>query len=173
MKLRNVLTVFGTATATAVLTLLLFAPWSGSAQAGPAVKPVIAQPQLSAKGCTFTLKTDKASYEAGETPKIEVQAGKPTDKPVDVSVWVAASATAPVSPASRMLPIPQVVWSHEYAFHLAPGETKPMSADWTALPAGKSIAITLTDKDGAVLMGSFGVPTPGGPNSVQSPVASK
>ena len=61
MKLRNVLTMLGTAAVTAVLTLALLAPRGGSAQAGPAVQPVIAQPQLTSHGCTFSLKTDKAA----------------------------------------------------------------------------------------------------------------
>jgi hypothetical protein len=162
MKIRNVLTALGAAAVTAALTLALLAPW-GDAQAGPAVRPFIAQPRLTSQGCTFALKTDKEAYEAGEAPGVEVAASNPTDKPVDASVWVSVTTRAPTNPMSRMLPMPLALWSHEYAFTLAPGETKSLKAACAGLPAGKNVSILLTDQKDAILAASLGIPA-GGPN---------
>ncbi len=153
MKLRNVLTVLGTAAATAAVTLALFTPWGGDAQAGPAVQPVISQAQLASQGCTFTLKTDKTAYEAGQAPAVEVTASNPTDKPVTASVWVTVTSTSPTSPMSRMLPIPVVLWSHEYAFTLEPDSTKALTAACAGLPAGGNVGITLSDQKNAAPRG--------------------
>ena len=166
MKIRNVLTVLVTAAATAGLTLALLAPWGGEARAVPAGKLVIALPQLTSHGCTFALKTDKAAYEAGETPAVEVAASNPTDKPVDASVWVSVTTRAPSNPMSRMLPMPLTLWSHEYAYHLAPGETKALKADCAGLPAGQNVSMLLADQKDAILAASIGVPV-GGPNGGQ------
>jgi hypothetical protein len=158
MKLRNVLTVLGTAVVTAALTLALLAPWGGSVQAGPAVHPTIAQPQLTSQGCAFTLKTDKATYEAGQSPAVEVTAVNPTDKPVSASVWVTVTSTTPTSRMSRMLPMPLTLWSHEYTFTLASDERKSLSAECKAMPAGGNVAITMTDQNNGILAGVYGVP---------------
>lgn len=158
MKLRNVLLMLGTAVVTAALTLALLAPWGGSAQAGPVVHPVIAQPQLASQGCRFALKTDKATYEAGQSPAVEVTAVNPTDKPVNASVWVTVTSTSPTSPMSRILPIPVVLWSHEYAFTLAPDERKSLSAACKAIPSGGNVAMTITDQNNGILAGVYGVP---------------
>ncbi|HVS34127.1 MAG TPA: hypothetical protein VMS17_01015 [Gemmataceae bacterium] len=158
MKLRNVLTVLGTATITAVLTLALLAPWAGKAEAGPTVHPTIAQAQLASHNCTFSLTTDKPDYEAGQTPQIEVKAVNPTDQPATVSVWVTVTTTSPASRMSRMLPMPTVVWSHEFAFTLKPDETKSLTATCAAMPALGNVAILLSDQNMSVLAGVYGVP---------------
>jgi hypothetical protein len=166
MILRNFMTVIGTAVVTAALTLTLAAPQGDNvALAGPAVKPVIARPQLTSHGCTFMLKTDKASYEAEESPVIEVTASNPTDKPVNATVWVNITSTAPTSRLSRMLAVPRSLWSQDFAFSLKAGETKSMSATCQAkLPAGQDVRIILNDKKEAVMATSVGVPARGGPN---------
>jgi hypothetical protein len=168
MKLRNVLTVLGAATVTAVLTLALLAPWSGKAQAGAVVHPVIGQAQLTSQNCTFSLTTDKAAYEAGQAPKIEVKAVNPTNQPVSTSVWVVVTSTTPTSPMSRMLPMPTVVWSHEYAFQLGPDETKSLSADCVGLPALGNVSISMTDQKATIMAGSYGVPAQGQTNTAQA-----
>ncbi len=173
MKLRNVLAVLGTAAVTAALTLALFAPWDGDAQAGPAVQPVITQSQLKSQGCTFTLKTDKTSYEAGQAPAVEVTATNPTDKPVTATVLVTVTSTSPTSPMSRMLEIPTTLWSHEFAFTLPPDANQSLTAACAALPAGKNVAMTLTDQQqNAVLAGLVAVPQQGVPNAAQNTVSS-
>jgi hypothetical protein len=170
MKLRDVLTVLGTAAVTAAATLALLAPrGDGNAQAAPAVQPVISQPQLTSQGCTFTLKTDKTGYEAGESPVIEVTGTNPTDKSVTASVWVGVTVTSPVSRMSRMMPIPTTVWTHEYAFTVPPGESKSISAKCAAqLMPLQNVGILMTDKNAAILGVVVGVP-----GQVQNSVAAQ
>ncbi len=165
MKLRNVLTVLGTAAATTAVALGLAFLWAGGrAEAGPAaVKPTIARPQLTTPDCLFSLKADKAAYEAGEKPVFEVTAVNTKKQDVKVSVWVNVSAVAPTNPMSRMLPRPRSLWSEEVAFTLEPGETKTRKVTCgAALPAGQSVSITLSDKKETVMPVVF--PVQGGPN---------
>jgi hypothetical protein len=153
------MTVLVTAVATVAVTLALASPWDSSAQAGPAIKLSIAQPKLTSQGCTFVLTTDRASYEAGESPVIEVTATNPTDKPVDASVWVTVTGTSPLSRRSRMLTLPSTLWSHQYTFSLKPGESKPLSAKCEAkLPAGQDVRIILGDNKANVLATDLAVP---------------
>ncbi|HKI37263.1 MAG TPA: hypothetical protein VKA46_35745 [Gemmataceae bacterium] len=176
MKLHNVMTVLGTAAVTVAVTLTFAALRPvGVAEAGGVVKPVIARPQLTSQGCTFVLKTDKASYEEGESPKIEVTATNPTDKPVNATVWVTVSATAPTARMSRMLPRPSTLSSQEFAFSLKADETKSMTLTCSAkLPPGQDVRIILSDKKNAVMATNVAVPSgggfnqvpPGGPNAV-------
>ncbi len=148
MKLQDVLTVVGTAVLTTAATLMLLGPRTDSlAYAAPEVKPVIAQPQFQSQGCTFVLKTDKATYEAGESPAIEITASNPSDKPVHATIWVSISASAPASPMAHRMPMPRSLWSHECVVSLQPGETKNLTIPCDAkLPAGQSISIIMTDK---------------------------
>ena len=165
MKPRSVLTVLVSAAMTVAVTLALALPRDNEAQAAPAVRPVIAKPELKSQGCTFTVKTDRTEYEAGQAPVIEVAATNPTDQAAKAKVWVAVTATAPTDPRLRMLPIPRTLWSHEFAFGLEPRETKSLTATCdAALPAGQAISITLSDQKTAVTANAFGVPAQGNPN---------
>jgi hypothetical protein len=159
MKLQDVLAVLGIAVVTMAFTLVAFGP-GGAGADGPAatITPVIAQPQFTSEGCTFTLKTDKPTYEAGDTPGLEVKASNPTDKTVDATVWINISASAPASELSRMMPIPKVLWSHPWQVLLGPGETKTLNiASEVALPAGQNIRMMLSDQKAAVLARDLGV----------------
>jgi hypothetical protein len=178
MKLRNVFTVLGTAAVTTAVTLGLADLWAGGrAEAGPAaVKPVIARPELTTPDCLFSLKADKTTYEAGETPVFEVTAINTRKQDVKVSVWINVSAVAPTSPMSRMLPRPRSLWSEEVTFSLEPGETKTKKVTCgAALPAGQSVSVTLSDKKETIM--PLNVPVtnaantaqPGGPNQAGGP----
>src|SRR4029077_5619621 len=108
--------VLAIATATAALTIAVASHWvAATAQAGPAGKPGIRQPELGPQAFKFALTTDKESYDADEHPVIEVTATNPTSNEVNVSVSVQVSAMAPVSPMSRMLPLPNTLWTQEYS----------------------------------------------------------
>jgi hypothetical protein len=178
MKLRNVVTVLGTAAVTTAVTLGLAALWAGGrAEAGPAaVKPVIARPELVSQGCKFVLKADKTTYEGGESPVFEVTATNTTNADVKAKVWINVTAVAPTSPVSRMLPRPRSLWSEEIAFSLEPGETKTQKVTCGAkLPAGQSVSVTLGDRretimpvTGPVTNGSNATPA-GGPNASGGP----
>ena len=102
------------------------------------------------------------------TPKIEVKAVNPTNQPASPSVWVVVTSTTPTSPMSRMLPMPTVVWSHEYAFQLGPDETKSLSADCVGLPALGNVSISMTDQKATIMAGSYGVPAQGQTNTAQN-----
>jgi hypothetical protein len=160
MKPQNLMTVLAAAAVTVAVTLGLAALWDGgSVHAGPSIKPVITQPQFTSHGCTFILKTDQPTYEAGQSPVIEVTATNPTDKPVDASVWVTVTSTAPMSRRSRMLTLPATLWSHQYDFSLKPGESKPLGATCAAkLPAGQEIRIILGDKNAGIMATNTAVP---------------
>jgi hypothetical protein len=169
MKLRNVLTVLGTAAVTAAVTLGLADLFAGGrAEAGPAaVKPVIARPELTSQGCKFVLKADKATYEADESPVFEVTATNTTREDVKAKVWINVTAVAPTNSMSRMLPRPHSVWSQEVAFSLEPGETKVQKVACTAkLPAGQSVSVTLGDTQAAIM--AITGPVTGGPNGNQA-----
>jgi hypothetical protein len=160
MKPQNLMTVLAAAAVTVAVTLGLAALWDGgSVQAGPTVKPVITQPQFTSQGCTFVLKTDQPTYEAGQSPVIEVTATNPTDQPVEASVTVTVTSTSPQSRRSRMLTLPATLWSHKYDFSLKPGESKPLSATCAArLPAGQEVRIILGDNQAGIMATNTAVP---------------
>jgi hypothetical protein len=159
MKWQDVLAVLAVAGVTMAFTLTLLGPTGvGAGDAVPAIKPEIAQPQLTSQGCVFSLKMDKAAYEAGEQPALEITASNPTDKPVDATVWVNISASSPANRMSRMMVVPAPLWSHECRVNLQPGERKTITiASEAKLPAGQSISISLTDKNAAMLLRNLSV----------------
>ncbi len=162
MKRQNVLVMLGTAAVTAALTVMLLAPRGvGAGDAVPKIKAVIAQPHFTSQGCVFSLKTDKAEYGAGDRPVVEIKTSNPSDRSAVAAVWINISATAPMSPLSRMLPIPQMLWSQRCVVSLAPGETRTLSVTSEAkLPAGQNISFTISDKERTVLAGNLGVKDP-------------
>jgi hypothetical protein len=164
MKRQSVLVVFGTAAVTTVFTVMLFAPSGvGAIDTIHRIKAVITQPQFESQGCVFVLKTDKAEYEAGDRPTVDIKASNPTDKAVEAKVWINILGSAPASLASRMLPIPRVLWSHPYVVSLKPSEVKTLNITSDAkLPAGQNISFTMTDKQRAVLAINLGVKAPKG-----------
>jgi hypothetical protein len=148
MKMQNVLTVAGTAGITMAITLMLLGPRNSSpAYAALEMKPIITQPQFRSQGCTFVLKTDKATYEAEQSPVIELTALNPSTNPVDATIWLSIMASAPESAMSRMATRPRTLWSHECVVGLLPKETKKIDVACDAkLPAGQIIYINMTDK---------------------------
>ena len=161
MRAQGVWVVLGTAAVTMTFTVLLLMP--GGVQAvnvAEKIKPVIYPPRLTSHNAVFVLKTDKPEYQADERPGITVTATNPSDKPVDTTVWVSISASAPTSLiGARMLPVPEVLWSHPWCVSLKPGEVKQLSVSSEAkLPAKKSISITLTDRQMTVLARKLSIP---------------
>ena len=165
MKLQAAFVVFATAAVTTVFTVSLLAPGGVGAVDAPArIKSLIVQPRFVSQGCAFALKTDKADYPAGDTPVIELTASNPTDKTVAATVWVNLSASAPASPMARMLPVPKTLWSHPCVVTLKPGESTTLSLKSEAkLPAGQNIAISITDRQRAILATSLSTPKTNGP----------
>ena len=164
MKRQGVLVVFGSAAVTTVFTVMLLAPSGVDAvDAIRRIKAVIAQPQFASQGCVFKLKADKAEYEAGDRPTVEVKASNPTEKSVETTVWINILGSAPASLASRMLPIPQVLWSKPCVVSLKPGEARTLNITSDAkLPAGQNISFIMTDKQRAVMAINLDVKAPQG-----------
>jgi hypothetical protein len=148
MKLQYALTVAGTAGITMAITLMLLGPKSfNPAYAGPEVKPIIAQPQFQSQGCTFVLKTDKATYEAGQSPVFELTASNPSSNPAQITSWLSMTASGPNSRVSRMAVMPRALWSHEFLISLLPNETKKIAIPCDVmLPDGQDIIVTMTDR---------------------------
>jgi len=169
MKRQGVLVVLLTAAATTAFTVMLLAPGSVDAVVPPTIKAVIAQPQFESQGGVFTLKVDKAGYDAGDKPIIELTASNPTDRPLDATIGINISASSPSNPDSRMPTIPKVLWSQPQVVSLNPGEVKTLSiASDAKLPAGGNVLFTMTDKQRAVLAVNLGV-QPGSGTSPASP----
>lgn len=159
MKCKDVLAVAAVAAVTMVFTLVAFGPSGvGAGDDVQAVKAEITRPKLASQGCEFTLKTDKPAYQPGETPTFELSAANPTDKPVETAVWINVTASSPRDMLSRMPIMPKPIWIHETKLTLQPGETKTASvtAD-IILPAGQSIAITMSDRDTTVMARTLSV----------------
>jgi hypothetical protein len=153
MRLRNIAIVLLTAAATATLALVVERFCRGStAEATSVVKPVITQPELISSGCVFKVKTDKTLYLAGQSPIITVIGHNPSRIPVDVTVKVTVTSTARASRFARLMPMPDTLCDHEFAFRLPSGQTKLQSVNSGAkLPAGQEILVFLSDKKDSVL----------------------
>ncbi len=156
MRVQGVVTVLGIAAITAAFTLVAFGPQGVGAVDDAKVKALLARPEFSSQGCKFTLKADKEAYDAGQSPTLTLTASNPGDKPAEATVWILVSASAPTSPFARMLPIPESVWSHKLTVNLKPGETKTETIETKlALPTGKDITITLSDKSQVIVAGDL------------------
>jgi hypothetical protein len=160
MKWQDMLAVAAVAAATMAFTLVAFGPAGvGAGDNVQTLRAEIVQPKLASQGCEFTLKTDKAAYQPGETPTIELTATNPSDKPVETAVWINITASSPRDMLSRMPVMPKPVWIHECKLTLQAGESKTVSvtAD-LKLPAGQSIAISMSDRDMTVMARTLSVP---------------
>jgi hypothetical protein len=172
MKRQGVLIVLLTAAATTAFTVMLFAPGRLGAGDAPKIKAMIPQPRFESQGCVFTLKTDKAEYEAGDIPVVDVKASNPTDTAQEATVWINILASGPESPMSRTISIPRVIWSHPHVVWLQPGEDKTLSlASDAKLPAGQRVLFTMTDKQQTILAAGAGVKRAKGTG--QAPAAAK
>ena len=144
MKRQDMLVVAAVAAVTMTFTLVAFGPAGvGAGDDVQTLRAEIRQPTLTSQGCEFALKTDKADYQPGETPTLELTAKNPTDKPVETAVWFNITSSSPRDMLSRMPVMPKPIWIHECKLTLHPGETKTVTvvAD-IKLPAGQSIAIS-------------------------------
>ena len=157
MRPRDILTTVTVAGVTLALTLAWCLP--KAADAVPNIQPVIAQPQFTMQGCTFETQGGQAGVRAGRNAvaadRGEESHGRTGRGPISGSrSWL----SAPASPLARMLPMPRVLWSHQWAVRLNAEESQTATLPTDAkLSAGQNIVITLSDKDDAVLAGPLRV----------------
>ena len=149
MKRNDITAILVVAAATMAFSLVTMGPDRvGAVDEAADVTPVVVQPKLEADGCVFTVKTEKASYAAGEKPVLLVTATNPTDQPVDARVWLMVQSQSPSSPMSRVISIPEMLWSEECPIPLAAGETKTIRIETeAALPAGKTVSIAISNQE--------------------------
>jgi len=141
--LKNIFTVLGVAAATMALALALLAPGSAGAIDQGALRPLIAQPTLTANGCTFTLEPGES---ADGKVSLKLTAANPTDKPLDASAWLRLSASQKTPPTSRMMLPPRQVWVDKCVASLGPGETKTFTFTPGVQPTGAGPMIaTMSD----------------------------
>jgi len=148
MGIRDILAVLGVAVATVAFVVMMFGPAQvGAVDEVAQVKAAVFPPKLTVKDCELTLKTDKASYQPGESPSVIIEAANPTDKPVEFSVALGIMSSSPVSPLSRAMPISKPLWQGECKVVLGPGETKTFTQPTGAkLEAGQNVTITAGDQ---------------------------
>jgi len=143
--LKGILTVLGIAAGTMAVTLALLAPGSAGAVDQGAMRPLIAQPTLAVGGCTFTLESVEP---ADGKMHLRVKAANATDKPLDASAWLRLSASQKPDPNSRVMRLPQAVWTEKCVASLAPGETKTFTFTPVLEPAAGAL-LTATMSDGS------------------------
>ena len=163
MKTNDVVAVLGIAGATAVMVLVLVGPGLATAvDEGAKAAPEIARPKLLVDGCTITLKTDKASYKAGETPTIEIEAVNSSQEAVELPIELFLSAQSAMSAVSRMGPVSRQYWTRKCILVLKPGERKTMAVAADAgTPANSSISLTVRGGKSTIVAASFSTMTPG------------
>jgi hypothetical protein len=148
MKTQDIALIGCVAVATATLTVAVFLP--NSLDAGNDLQPgKINHPKLVSGGVELALTAaGHRTFTAGEEPVFELQAVNTTDQNAEVTVRVAMNASAPSSPLSRMVAVPQTLWQQSCPLTLKPHETKTVPlATATRLPANRTIYVTLRTGD--------------------------
>ncbi len=154
MRVQTVFEVGVVAAATMIFTLSVIGPWNiGVSDESKNIVPRILRPTFPSQGCTFSLKTEKTQYQAGEPLTMELKAVNPTEKAVTATVWIVVSSAKVPSPMSRVMTFPRPTWSKSWSVALTPGETK--TAKFVAdvkLTADQNISIAMSDKEQTVMV---------------------
>ena len=160
MRLKDIMAILAVAAVTATFTIVLVGPSHVTATEGTeAISPVIARPEMSVDGCTFSLSTDKTAYEPGEMPVLRIEATNPTDQLIETAISLRMTAISPESFLSRMPVAPSELWSAgDLLVSLEAGETKTfLQPTETELSAGQSVSIMLGSQQQEILIQDFGV----------------
>jgi hypothetical protein len=109
----------------------------------------VPNPKLVAQGVEFTVTpVEDSGLKAGDQPEFRLQAVNTRGTPSEVTVRFAMTGSAPVSPMSRMMPMPTLLWQEECTFTLQADETKSVNlATQTALPENTVVSIALSEVD--------------------------
>lgn len=132
------------------ITLVFTLTWLGPTQAGAdsgeeAVPPLNPTPKLTVEGCELTLKSDKDVYDSGEKPQLIIEAVNPTKQKMEIPLRFTLTAAKPGSALSRVLEVPETLWTTECLLTLAPGERKTVRKETDkALPVEKEISVTMS-----------------------------
>lgn len=150
MKTKDLLTITAVALSTATLTVTTFL--AGSLDAGTEADPLaapIAKPKLVAHGVELTVApADGRRFRTGDQPVFALHAVNTLDTSSQASVRITMHASAPVSPMSRAMPVPALLWQDLRLLTLQPGEIKTVTLPAeTELPANCMISIALAEVD--------------------------
>jgi hypothetical protein len=148
MKMKDLLTIITVALGTATLTVATFL--ADSLEAGSEANPpaaTIAKPRLVAHGMEMTLApADGRFFKTGDQPGFELRAVNTLNESSDATVHVTMTASAPVSPLSRVVLMPVVLWQEEWSLKLEPNETRVFTfTARTNLPANSVISVSLSE----------------------------
>jgi hypothetical protein len=148
MKTNNLLCITTAAVATAALTVAIFG--GGSMEAGDdsaSAGPEVAHPKLTIKGVDLSLAAAGAGVvHAGDQPTYEIKAVNTTDQPATVDVCLSMTATPPILTMSRLVRMPECIWTTNESLQLNARETKTLTVETrTGLPTNSLIAVHLSD----------------------------
>lgn len=110
--------------------------------------PPAPRSEMDATGCHFEMSTDKTEYQPGDLPVLTLVARNLTNRSVETNIQLQILAMAPPSPLSRVMPMPQAIWTGDCLVNLAPGETRSfaLKAD-TELAANRLLTVTMASGD--------------------------
>ncbi len=146
MKTRNILTITSVAIGTAALTVATF--WSGPIEAGAdddGPHAQIEQPTLTCSGVQLSAKpAGDQAIKAGDQPQFKLTAVNSTSETKTANFQVALTCTAPISPLSRAIPVPETVWHEDETLTLKAGEKRTvLLKPRTSIAANKAFTVYL------------------------------
>jgi hypothetical protein len=153
MKMQKIVTVIGAALATMALVLSLAGPGrleavDTDAAAVLDIQRVIEQPTLDLEGLKVTLNTDKPKYAPGDEPVVRLEITNPTDTAVKTKLWLGMTSTSPASRMSRIMVLPEYVWSENCDLELEPGAKQTIELKTKHKIAEKQIiSVTMSSHD--------------------------
>jgi len=150
----------GTAAVTMTVTLGLLWPVAGGATAPKKEnQPEIVWPTAKAKGWNVTLRAKKSTYEAGETPEIELVAVRTEEKAEDCKIEIRMLAQSPESMYSRRMVMPTEMWKYGCTLIAADGklQTRSIASD---AKITKEMSVYFTMRAGASMVGTRPVTNP-------------
>jgi hypothetical protein len=94
-------------------------------------------PALTHQGIVLSLQTQDKKWKTGDKPTVSLQLVNPTSEAKRLEVKLDLVAAVPPQPMSRIMALPQQIWSESELVALAPNETKTIElAPGKALLAG-------------------------------------
>lgn len=150
MKAQDLLQTTAVAMGTAILTVAAFlaAPLDAGNETNP-IDATIPNPKLVSQGVEFTVApVDGCGLKAGDQPEFELRAVNTSDTSSTVTIHLAMTGSAPVSPMSRMMPMPSLLWQHESTLTLRANESRSVPlVTKTDLPANTVVSVALSEVD--------------------------
>jgi hypothetical protein len=150
MKAKDIVQITTVAAGTATLTVAIFlaSPLDAQNETDP-IGATVPDPKLVCQGVEFTVTPVEGSrLKAGDQPEFRLQAVNTMGTPSEVTIRFAMTGSAPVSPFSRMMPMPTLLWQQECTLTLQANETKSMNlATQTILPENTVVSVALAEID--------------------------